>query len=249
MVAHMSGRADILLLAGSMEARAIAQSIAGLGLQVHAVLTEPSKGPTPPPVPFDLIEQPRAEDLMTLATGARAIVDASHGFDQALTSAGFAAATAASIPFLNFSRPAWSDAENPLWRAAPDVRAAMQLVPPGARVFSATGWSSLPECATFPGSKLLLRQTHRHDRLPPFDFVELAFDQAPFTVAGEIALFRKRAVDLLICRNLGGVASRPKLDAAAALKMPVVLVNRPALPKGVRSVDNTAAVVDWVAGL
>ena len=249
MVAAMTGQVDILLLAGSMEARGIGEAVAALGLRVHAVLTEPPKGPTPPPLPFDLMERPQAEGLAALAEGARAIVDASHGFDQQLTEAGQRAAAALGLPIINFSRPPWDAGENPLWQTAADVRSAMALVPSGARVFAATGWGSLPQCAAFPGDRLLLRQTHRHDRVPPFDFVELVFGEAPFTPESEAELFQALSVDLLMCRNLGGRASRPKLDAAAQLGLPVVLIDRPPLPEGLHTVQKTADVLDWVAAL
>jgi precorrin-6A/cobalt-precorrin-6A reductase len=98
----------------------------------------------------------------------------------------------------------------------------------------------------FRGSRLMLRQTSRHERPAPYDFVELIFGEPPFTVAQEIALFRDLSVDLLICRNLGGVASRPKVDAALALGVPVILIARPSPPQDAPRLSDIDAICDWV---
>ena len=41
--------------------------------------------------------------------------------------------------------------------------------------------------------------------------------------------------------------TRPKLDAAAALGVAVVMIDRPALPEGVRTVPTVEAAAAWVA--
>ena len=236
------------MLAGSMEAREIAARLMAQGQEVVAVKSEAPRGPDPMPMPWKLIDTPGEADLRAAMAGALAVVDASHGFDAAMSRAGHAAARALGLPYLSLSRPAWGlEAEN--WQTAADVAAAMPLIPPGSRVFSATGWGSLPDYAAFPGARLMLRQTQRHDRKPPFDFVELVFGDPPFSVANETALFRARAVDLLICRNLGGRASRPKLEAALALGIGVILIDRPPLPDGTAVVHGVEEVLDWVAAL
>ena len=40
--------------------------------------------------------------------------------------------------------------------------------------------------------------------------------------------------------------TRPKLDAAAALGVPVVMIDRPALPAGVEAVATVDEAVAWV---
>jgi precorrin-6A/cobalt-precorrin-6A reductase len=56
-------------------------------------------------------------------------------------------------------------------------------------------------------------------------------------------------VEYLICRNLGGLPSRPKVDAALALGMKTILIDRPAAPKGSVVVADIAGVLAWVADL
>lgn len=198
----------ILLLAGSAEARRVAEALRDRGVTVQALVSEPPRGPDPMPVPCRLTTFDDPARLAAEMAQVDAVIDASHGFDGLMSRTGHAAAQIAGRPFVSLSRPGW-DLEAANWREVPDVAAALPLIGQGARVFSATGWDSLAQYAAFPGARLLLRQTTRHDRRPPYDFVEAVFGTPPFDAAQEEALFRELAVDMLICRNLGGRRAAP----------------------------------------
>ena len=242
----MEQTGHILLLAGSAEARRIAVALRGQGREVRALMSEPPRGLEPMPVPFEVCSGVTQAQILQAAKGASAIIDASHGFDGHMTRVGHAAATACRVPILTLSRPAWESGEDPLWQNATDIAAAQPLIAPNERVFSATGWASLPEYAGFKGACLMLRQTTPHQRSAPFDFVELVFGTAPFSVAQEIALFEERRVDVVIARNLGGLPSRPKLEAAKALRLRVILIDRPALPENILVVHDVEDVMAWL---
>lgn len=239
----------ILLLAGSAEARQIAVALRERGHAVQAVMSEPPRGPNPMPVPFEICADITPEHLSRLMAQVDCVIDASHGFDGLLTQAGHAAACALERPFIIYARPGWTAPEGAQWTYVADVASAMPLIGPGERVFSATGWASLPDYAKFPGACLMLRQTSHHRRKPPFDFVELVFGTPPFQLADEIALFQEHRVDVLILRNLGGDPSRPKLDAAQELGLKVILIDRPPLPKDAQVTNQVTSVLDWVAAL
>ncbi len=244
----MRQRLKLLILAGSAEARSIAQTAAGAGAEVQAWVTEPPRGPNPMPVPCDLVSFDDPGAIAAQMRGFDAVLDASHGFDGVMTTMGYAAARQAGLPFLSVQRPPWQ-AEAVNWRTAHDIGAALPMITAGARVFSATGWASLPEYAGFNGSVLMLRQTSRHDRMPPFDFVKPIFGDPPFSTENEIALFAELSVDLLICRNLGGTPSRPKLEAALTLGLEVILIDCPAPPAGLKVVTDIAPALEWLATL
>ena len=53
----------------------------------------------------------------------------------------------------------------------------------------------------------------------------------------------------LVTKNSGGDMTRPKLDAAAALGVAVVMVERPALPEGVTTVSTVDDAAEWVRSL
>ncbi|MEQ5828803.1 precorrin-6A/cobalt-precorrin-6A reductase [Sulfitobacter sp. NFXS29] len=239
---------NLLLLAGTAEARQLGLALAEAGHRVTAWLTEPPRGSNPMPMAFEMRDPDDTTALLRDMAGFDAVLDLSHGFDAVLSHAGFAAAAALNKPCVSFARPGWA-LDDPLLRSVSDVPAAASAVPPGARVFAATGWASLPQFLPFKGTRLMLRQTSRHDRPAPYDFVDLIFGDPPFTVATETALFRDLGVDLLICRNLGGTASRPKVDAALALGLPVILIAKPRLPEGAQCLTDLGAMMDWVAQL
>ena len=236
----------LLILAGSAEARVIASLAQDGGAKVHALMSETPRGPNPMPVPYTLQSFDDLADVADMMRDVDAVVDASHGFDEKMSWTGSAAARAAGVPFLRYVRPRWSVERKPNWQVAADGAGLMAQVKPGARVFSAAGWASLLDCADFPGERLFLRQTTQHDRPVPYAFVELVFGEAPFTVESETALFADLRIDTLIARNLGGRASYPKIAAAEAMGLNVILISPPALPTGVDEVDTVKAAIAWV---
>ena len=214
-----------------------------------AVVSEMPRGPNPMPVPCTLIDFSKPQAVSAALAGCDAVLDASHGFDQRMSDLGFHAAKALGLPHLAYCRPGWSEAEAPGAISVTGVSAAMALIEPGARVFSAAGWASLPACADFRGQRLFLRQTTPHDRPPPFNFVQLRFGTPPFTTGSESRLFIDLNIDTLLCRNLGGVASLPKVDAAVALGLRVILIAPAPPPEGAQVVQDVDEATAWVADL
>ncbi len=60
---------------------------------------------------------------------------------------------------------------------------------------------------------------------------------------------REHGIDALVTKNSGGDMTRPKIDAAGALGVPVVMVGRPSLPEGVATVTTVAEAEQWVRAL
>ena len=60
---------------------------------------------------------------------------------------------------------------------------------------------------------------------------------------------RENRIDALVTKNSGGDMTRPKIDAADALAIPVVMVSRPSLPEGVATVPTVAEAEQWVRAL
>lgn len=248
----MKDRSALLLLSGSAEAQALRPDLMRLPQRLHVLAAErPRNAGTGPETGVELRRfahaQAMADYLHHHDIGA--ILDAGHAFDGQQAAQAHGAAALLGLPCLSLRRLLWETGARPHWHRVAAIAEALPLIPRGARVFSATGWASLPEYADFPGSMLLLRQTRRHDRPPPFDFVTPVFGSPPFSVTEEMALFTKLQVDVLICRNLGGQASRSKLDAAAALDLTVLLVDPPPLPPGAPVVHTTAEALAWARAL
>jgi precorrin-6A/cobalt-precorrin-6A reductase len=70
--------------------------------------------------------------------------------------------------------------------------------------------------------------------------------RGPYNYDDELALLREHRIDALVTKNSGGPMTRPKLDAAAALGVSVVMVDRPPLPSGVTTVSTVDDAATWV---
>ena len=241
----------LLLLSGSAEAQMLRPELAKLPLRLRCLASEtPRKGlQNELATDYRRFDDTRGMGKYLEQHGIAAILDAGHGFEGIQSAQAHAAAGDLGLPCISLRRRAWETEGRENWHRVSDVAAALPLIQPGARVFSATGWASLPGYAGFPGAKLLLRQTRVHERPPPFDFVEPVFGCPPYPVEEEAALFQQLRVQVLMCRNLGGEASRTKLDAAMRLGLDVILIDRPSLPAGAKTVETVAEALAWAKAL
>ncbi|MBC7143556.1 MAG: precorrin-6A/cobalt-precorrin-6A reductase, partial [Rhodobacteraceae bacterium] len=76
----------------------------------------------------------------------------------------------------------------------------------------------------------LLRLVDRPEGRLPLPDAEIVVARGPFTEAGDLKLLKSRRVNLIVAKNSGGDGARAKLDAARALRIPVIMIDRPVLP-------------------
>ena len=223
--------------------------MAGSDVSARAVLRRTERSFGPLAVPSE-IWSPRTVDEMAAYLHAHeftAVLDAGHGFDADISQIAYDATARLGLPYLRVLRPMW-DISAPVERAA-SVAAAARIIRPQARVFAATGRGTVEDYAPFAGARLYLRQTNAQARTKLPAFAEAVYGQPPFTRAAEEALFRALQIDTLVLRNVGGVPSRPKLDAARALGLRVITIDRPAAPVGAQVVAAPDAATHWIKTL
>jgi precorrin-6A/cobalt-precorrin-6A reductase len=112
------------------------------------------------------------------------------------------------------------------------------------RVFLALGRQTIGDFASAPHHDYLLRFV---DAAPVLGLPRhhLLVDRGPFTPEGEIALLRAHRVQVIVAKNAGGSGARAKLDAARALDLPVVMIDRPFIPPRPEAAS-VAHVLDWL---
>jgi precorrin-6A/cobalt-precorrin-6A reductase len=237
----------ILILGGTGEARELAAELTAAGFDVLSSLAGRVRQPRLPAGPVrvggfggvpGLAAFLQAEDITR-------IVDATHPFAISITGNASAAAAQTGVPLLVLRRPPWPT--DPNWDTVPDMAAAAAAVRagPGESVFLTTGRRDLGAFAGDDRHRFLVRTVDPPDGpVPPR--MTLVLDRGPYTVEGESALLREHGVGLLVTKNSGGPMTAAKLQAARALAVGVVMVQRPPLPAGAAVVTTVAAAAAWL---
>ncbi|GHE94706.1 precorrin-6A reductase [Aliiroseovarius zhejiangensis] len=220
----------LLLLAGTQEARAIADRLAAEGIDAMASLA----GVTDEPRLFPIRTRrggfggEEAQERYLKDGKFDTVIDATHPFATRISSRTLTIARRHGLRYLRVLRPAWRAQDGDLWHAATTREDVERLVPKGARVFLATGAQSIDEWSEFAkGRTLFCRRVDRTDDPFPYDGSWI-IGQPPFVLAYEMRLLKTYAIDWVVARNSGG-PTRAKLDAARALGRPVALLDRPAM--------------------
>jgi precorrin-6A/cobalt-precorrin-6A reductase len=219
---------NVLILGGTKEARELAVALHCQGVAVTTSLAGRTPEPRTPP---GAIRIGGFSDLDL--TPFDAIVDATHPFATRISEA----AARTGLPLLRLERPRFEERPGDNWRRVTDAREAVALA--GDKVFLTIGHAA----TAFAGTRawcLIRAITPPPPPLPANH--ELILARPPFSLAGELELLAR--VDTLVTKDSGG--DRTKLDAARRLGVTVIVIERPATPGGVASVEQAAA---WVRTL
>ncbi|OHV39658.1 cobalt-precorrin-6A reductase [Parafrankia soli] len=266
----------VLLLGGTAEARRLAAALADRAdLDVVYSLAGRLWPPTASTVPAGatvrsggfggpdgLVEFLREHDVA-------AVVDATHPFAARITAAAVAACAATGVPLLVVRRPGWTESDGDDWRRVPSLPAAAALLAAGRpggpsdpgelgepgepgkpgerrgrRVFLTVGRSGV---AAFAGlDHWFLARSVEPPPGPVPRRLRVLLDRGPFTVDAETALLRRHEVDTVVTKDSGGSLTAAKLVAARRLRLPVVMVDRPPLPRQARVVATPSAAISWL---
>ncbi len=178
------------------------------------------------------------------AQGIGHVVDATHPFAAQISAHAVAACVATGTPLTALERPAWVPGPGDRWTMVPDIETAARLLAgPAQRVFLAIGRQHLAAFAGQPQHHYLLRLVDPPQAPLPLPDCHAEIARGPFDADGDRALLERHAITLIIAKNAGGTGAAAKLAAARALGLPVILIDRPALPPrpGVASVAQVLA--------
>ncbi|CAN5576512.1 cobalt-precorrin-6A reductase [soil metagenome] len=238
----------VLLLGGTAEARALA---ARLYPEVDVISSLAGRVPDPalPAGPVriggfggeaGLRDWLRAHDV-------DCVIDATHPFAATITAHAASVCAELGMPYVVLSRPAWTT-DNVITAGSNGEAAKIVAKHDYSRIFLTTGRSGVSAFADSDALFVIRVVTPPEpDTLPRRH--RLVLSRGPYRYEDEYALMHEFRIEAMVTKNSGGAMTQPKLDAAAALGVAVVMIERPPLPSGVHTVSTVDAALDWLTGI
>ncbi|WP_271253631.1 cobalt-precorrin-6A reductase [Pseudanabaena sp. Chao 1811] len=176
------------------------------------------------------------------------LIDATHPCAGQITVNGEIAAQLANIPHLMLVRPQWERQSGDYWIEVETVESAAKAIPESVkRVFITSGRQQLEpflqRSQTYPDTWYLMRSIDPPDIELPNSKVLL--DRGPFSLEQERELLREYQIEAIVSKNSGGDATYAKIIAARELGIPIVMVQRPAIPEG-EKVTSIEEAIAWL---
>jgi precorrin-6A/cobalt-precorrin-6A reductase len=221
----------VLILGGTTEASALARLIAG-DRRFDAILSLAGR-----------TKAPRAQPIATRSGGfggadalaewlrhekIGAVIDATHPYADRMSANAVAACEHAGLPLASIVRPAWQAEPGDRWQSVPSSEAAaVALGAARRRVFLSLGRRELSAFTIAPQHRYLARSVDlpQDIALPPD--IRFILARGPFAQTAEEKLFADEKIEVVVSKNSGGGAIYPKIAAARALGLPVVMIARP----------------------
>ncbi len=243
-------RSRILILGGSSEASALVRALAAAP-QIEPVLSLAgrTRAPVLPAIACRIGGFGGVEGLAAyLRDGFAACINATHPFAARMSANAVAATAQVDVPLLRILRPAWVASTRR--RLACGCRhgsgGAGRSASAPRRVLLTIGQKDLAAFAAMPQHHYVIRSIDPPGgALPPN--AEIISARGPFDRSRRRSRCCASAgIDIIVTKNSGGDATAAKLAAARALRLPVVMVARPAEPPA-ETVADVAAALAWLA--
>ena len=222
-----------MILGGTGEARVLAGLLAReKGVKAITSLAGRTSAPEPPAGEWRSGGFGGAQGLAGyLASEAIDLVaDATHPFAATMSRNAAKACRQAGIAYVRLERPAWRRARGERWQRVETVAQAAAAIPAGARALVTIGRQDLAAFYSRTDTSILARMIEPPDDPPPPPHIDVLLARPPFGLDAELALFQEHGINVLVCKNSGGDATRAKLAAARSLRLPVIMIERPENP-------------------
>ncbi|NTJ68342.1 cobalt-precorrin-6A reductase [Agrobacterium rhizogenes] len=224
------GKARILILGGTTEARALATSLASRGdLEVVLSLAGRTADPAPQPVPVRSGGFGGAEGLARYVRDEAIdlVIDATHPFAARISANAAQAAAECAVTAFALRRPAWVPVEGDNWLSVHSVSQAIAAL--GAaplRVFLATGRQEAHQANAAPQHLYWVRSVDPVE--PPLTVPHVSYihSRGPFRLADELDMLQHHQIEVVVAKNSGGAATYGKIEAARRLGIKVIMAER-----------------------
>ena len=239
---------NLLVLGGTTAATALCQRLAEDGITGTVSFAGRVKRPVRQPLPQRVGGFGGVEGLVEFlrAEGISHVIDATHPFAAQMSAHAVDACAQTHIPLIALTRPPWHAESADQWVNVPDIAAAVQaLKGPRQRVMLAVGRMHLAEFAPNPQHFYLLRLVDPPAFDLPFPRHAVVVERGPFSIDADLDLMKAHNIDLVVSKNSGEVGADAKIAAARTLRLPVVMIDRPSIPRRLEA-HSVEAVMDWL---
>ncbi len=158
------------------------------------------------------------------------LADATHPFAAQMSRNAIEAASITGTPLLAVERPGWERQPGDDWLEVPDIVSAVAALGPKPRRVFSVGSLVLNELEAAPQHTYVVRLIDKPAIFDGFRNIVLISARGPFSAEEDIRLFERHRIDVVLAKNSGGHATASKIQAARALKLPVIMVKRPFVP-------------------
>lgn len=235
----------VVILGGTAEARRLADTLIDAHGERLRVITSLAGRTKNPRLPKGEVREGGFGGAAGLADylkdiGADLLIDATHPYAAQISAHAAEAADSTGVPRLLLDRPAWVEQEGDRWIHVKDIGSAVREISRKSDAcLITTGINGLDAFTPIVTTKLFVRLIEKPEALPLRD-AEVVIGTPPYRKSDEIALMQLLGIDLMVTKNAGGEATYAKIEAARALGVEVIMIDRPALPPGdvVNNVDD-----------
>ncbi len=222
----------VLILGGTREARMLAELLTSVpGLDVTTSLVGRTREPA---LPEGAVRTGGFGGAVGLADYLRAenialVADATHPFAGQISRNAVTACDTAGVPYVRLERPAWTPRPGDDWQRVAGIQAAADVLESGATALVTVGRQELAPFFARGDLRCVARMIEPPEIAVPGN-CKIILARPPFTEEQERTLFYAEDISVLVTKNSGGTATATKLEAARNAGLPVIMVERPALP-------------------
>ncbi len=237
----------VLLLGGTTEASAMALRLSQVGIDTVFSYAGRTLAPARQPLPTRIGGFGGVAGLVAYlrAQAISHVIDATHPFAAGMSRNAVVACAQFGAALIRLERAPWVAQAGDDWTMVDrveDMPAALPDTP--ARVFLAIGKQQIGLFSVKPQHHYVLRLVDAPDAPLPLAQTTVVLARGPFTTTSDTALMRDHRITHVLAKNAGGTAAQAKLEAARALRLPVIMAARPALQG--RALDTVDAVMGWL---
>lgn len=167
------------------------------------------------------------------AEGISRVVDATHPYATQISHHAMQATKQCDIPYWRLQRPPWPKCDTDNWLEFPDWTQLLPALQTYQTVFLSHGRLSAEHLEQLAAIRQQGQRFYLRTAIPPTIALPSWLHSITaiwlFTYQDELSLFSRLGVDLLVSKNSGGEMTYAKIQAARQLKIPVLMLQRPAL--------------------